>query len=454
MNYQHLFASLAHRRIRLAVVGPKGGFGRSLLAQCRALPCLHIAALCGRDIDGTMAVLDSLGFAVDAVKLCADAREVRAAAGQTALFRDYALLDAVDLDVIVEATGNPEVSVRIAENALLRGVHVINVTKEADAVVGPYLNRLAVDNHAVYSTPDGDQPSNLIGLVTWARVLGFEVVAAGKSSEYDFIYDPAARTVDCLDQHLDAPALEACWTLGDDVAATVAARSRALAKLPQRATPDYCEMNIVANATGLKPAADALNFPLARVHELADIFVPKADGGILESTGVVDVFNCLRRPDEVSFGGGVFVVVRAKDGETWEMLRQKGHVVSRNGRYACLYLPYHVMGLETPMTIFSAVLLGQPTGSAAQLPTAVMVAKATRPFKAGETLIMGGHHHAIEGATALLLERAKAEGLAPYYLAANRRLTADLEAGTIVPLSAVDLEGSALFAAWQRNPSN
>ncbi|MDR5822155.1 homoserine dehydrogenase [Caballeronia sp. LZ043] len=455
MNYEHLFQSLGSRTIRMALVGPKGGFGRSLLVQCRVLPGIEIAALCDLDVDGTLAALASLGFDASAVAVCNDAADVRTAraASRIALVADYRLLDGVELDIVVEATGHPEVSVRIAENALRRGVHVAMATKETDSVVGPYLNQLALESKVVYTTPDGDQPSNLIGLVTWARVLGFDVVAAGKSSEYDYIYDPAAHSVDYLEQR-HAVSLDACWALGDDISATLAARSQALAMLPQSATPDYCELNVVANSTGLLPAADALNYPLARINELADIFVPKEDGGILERTGVVDVFNCLRRPDDVSFGGGVFVVVRCKDDETWQLLKQKGHVVGKSGRYACIYLPYHLMGLETPMSLFSAVLLGQPTGSAAQRPHARMVARAERDFKVGETLTMGGHHHTIEGATPLLVDTAKAGGAAPFYLAANKRLLADVAKGEQVPLAALDLDGSALYAAWQRNPAH
>ncbi|MFM0323426.1 NAD(P)H-dependent oxidoreductase [Caballeronia glebae] len=454
MNYEHLFNTLGSRSIRMALVGPKGGFGRSLLVQCRALPSIEIAALCDIDVDGTLATLASLGFDTGAVTVCNNADDVEAArrAGRIALIGDYRLLDAVELDIVVEATGQPETSVRIAENALQRGVHVAMATKETDSVVGPYLNRLAIENKVVYTTPDGDQPSNLIGLVTWARVLGFEVVAAGKSSEYDFIYDPAAHTVDYLEQR-HAVSLDGCWTLGDDIATTLAARSQALSMLPQSATPDYCELNVVANSTGLLPATDALNYPLARINELADIFVPREDGGILDRTGVVDVFNCLRRPDDVSFGGGVFVVVRCKDDETWQLLKHKGHLVGKNGRYACIYLPYHLMGLETPMSLFSAVLLGQPTGSTAQLPHAQMVALADRDFKAGETLAMGGHHHTIEGATPLLVDSAKAGRAAPFYLAANKRLLADVAKGDLVPLAALDLDGSALYGAWQRNPT-
>jgi predicted homoserine dehydrogenase-like protein len=380
--------------------------------------------------------------------ICEDAEAARsaAAAGRIAVVRDHALLAEVPHDIVVEATGQPETGARIALNAIERGAHVAMVSKEVDSVVGPHLNRLAADRGLVYTTADGDQPANLIGLVTWARLLGLEVVAAGKSSEYDFVFDPATGRVTWTDRQCDAPGLADLWSLGEDVAATLSRRSEVLAALPQSATPDYCEMNVVANSTGLIPSRDALNYPLCRITELADIFVPRENGGLLDRTGVVDVFNLLRRPDEVSFGGGVFVIARCIDTATWELLRGKGHVVSRDGRHACIFLPYHLMGVETPLSLLSAVLHGRASGSDTQRVHAVMVARADRDFRAGEVLHMGGHHHVMEDCTALLLPMKEASGLAPFYLAANKPLRADVPRGSLITEEAVDLAGSLLQA--------
>lgn len=452
MNYETLFQELQGRTISIALTGAKGGFGRSLLVQCRHIKSIRVAALCDLDLDGTRDMLLGLGYAADSLAVCTDAAQVRAAnaAAKTALISDYRLLDDATLDIVVEATGNPDISVQIAINAIKRGVHVAMVSKETDAVVGPYLNRLACERKVVYTTADGDQPSNLIGLVTWARVLGFEVVAAGKSSEYDYVFDPVSGQLEYMEAPHAIPGLNALLTLGEDVAGRLQQRRDAISALPQSATPDYCEMNVVSNSTGLTPACDALSYPLCRIAELADVFIPRADGGILDREGVVDVFNCLRLPDEASFGGGVFVVVRCTDAEVWEILRQKGHVVGRNGKYAAIYLPYHLMGLETPISLFSAVLQGRASGSPTQQVHAVMAAQAQRAFKAGEVLKMGGHHHNIEGMKPLLLPAAQAHRVhAPFYLAANRRLKVDLAAGDIVSLDMLEFGQSTLYSAWQ-----
>lgn len=446
MNHEILFRSLGERCFRLGITGAKGSFSRTLLSQIRAVPRLQVAALCDLDPQGVLTVLRELGFPPEAAVLCEDAEAARQAAeaGRIAVLRDHALLAAVPLDIVVEATGQPEIGARIAMEAIQRHVHVAMVTKETDSVVGPHLNQLAKEHGVVYTTADGDQPANLIGLVTWARLLGFEVVAAGKSSEYDFIFDHATGGVTQTDQRCAAPALADLWTLGDDIPARLAERSAALAALPQSATPDYCEMNVVANSTGLLPSRDALHYPVCRISELADIFMPREEGGILDRTGVVDVFNCLRRPEEVSFGGGVFVIVRCGDAVVWEMLREKGHVVSRNGRYACIFQPYHLMGLETPVSLLSAAGQGRASGSDTQRVHAVMVARADRDFQAGELLEMGGHHHVMAGCTALLLPAAEAEGLVPFYLAAHKRLRVDLPRGTLLREDMVDLEGSVM----------
>lgn len=454
MNHEILFRDLGDRCIRFALTGAKGGFSRTLLGQVRLLPWLQPAVLCDLDPEGVLALLRELRFPEDAAAVCEDAAAAAAAGreGRIAVVRDHALLGAVPHDIVVEATGHPEVGARVALDAIERGAHVAMVSKEVDSVVGPHLNQRASERGLVYTTAEGDQPANLIGLVTWARLLGLEVVAAGKSSEYDFVFDPATGRVAWTDRECEAPALADLWQLGDDVPATLARRAEALAALPQSATPDYCEMNVVANSTGLLPSRDALSYPLCRITELADIFVLRASGGVLDRTGVVDVFNLIRRPDEVSFGGGVFVVVRCADPVTWEVLRGKGHVVSRDGRHACIFLPYHLMGVETPLSLLSAVLHGRSSGGDRQRVQAVMVARADRDFRAGEVLRMGGHHHVMEDCTALLLPAADADGLAPFYLAANKPLRRDVPRGSLVPESAVQLDGSLLQALRRDTP--
>ena len=104
---------------------------------------------------------------------------------------DSDLVKDLPLDVLVEGTGHPETGALHAKRAVESGWHIVMVSKEVDSVVGPELAARAADIGRVYTPVDGDQPSLLIGLISWARVLGLTILSAGKSSEYDFVYDPS-----------------------------------------------------------------------------------------------------------------------------------------------------------------------------------------------------------------------------------------------------------------------
>jgi predicted homoserine dehydrogenase-like protein len=455
MNFELLFPSSASHgatptTVRYALTGAKGGFARTLLAQTRLLGRLVPAALCDLDVPGLRALCIELGFDAQALVECTDAPSVQALApDQIALVADVGLLHAANFDILVEATGNPSVGYRVARTALGAKRHVAMVSKEVDSVAGVSLARLAARQGVVYTTADGDQPSNLIGWVSWARTLGLEIVAAGKSSEYDLVFDAATGTVTQLDETFAAPELASLMTLGDDIPATLAARRAALRGRKTSATADYCEMSVVATNTGLVPDVELLHYPVARTTELADIYALREDGGVLSRPGVIEVFNMLRRPDEASFAGGVFVVVRTHDAPTWALLAQKGHVVSRNGRYACMYLPYHFMGVETPITLLEAVLHGRPTGARQPAQCAILAGRTQVDLAAGTVLHMGGHHHDVTGVQAVLLERESApSNVAPLYLAAHATLARDVKAGQLLTVDDLQNPDAALRSAW------
>ena len=211
---------------------------------------------------------------------------------------------------------------------------------------------------------------------------------------------------------------------------------------------DLCEMNLVSNVTGLVPSAPRLNYPVAKISELADIFIPEEDGGILKKTGVVDVFCNLRAPDEASFAGGEFIIIRCENETVWELLISKGHVVSRNGKYACIYLPYHYMGLETPISILLGDLMGIGTHPECRQVT-VMTGVAERDLPKGTVLKVQGHHHSIDGLIPELWERKDAEHVAPFYLLNGMTLLSDVKKGEPITKDVVDLSGSRPYELYE-----
>ncbi len=170
---------------------------------------------------------------------------------------------------------------------------------------------------------------------------------------------------------------------------------------------------------------------MARTVELPNLFRPRTEGGLLNATGTLDIFNCLRRDDELSFAGGVFVVVRCDDPKTWEVLRGKGIPVSDDGRYALLHNPVHLLGLEAPASLFKSMVSGEPAARFRQRYD--LVARTTEPLRAGTRLTMDSRH-SIAGMQALLQPaRAATDGAPiPYYMAANQVLAIDIPAGVML----------------------
>ncbi|OII38043.1 homoserine dehydrogenase [Curtobacterium sp. MMLR14_010] len=418
-------------QIRVALTGARGGYGRTLLAQLRSVPDMTPTVLVDPDVAGVRAMLADLGVA------------------DVAVVPDLGDIDWDVVDVLVEATGRVAAGVAYAEAAIAHGAHVVMVSKEVETVAGVALAAAAASAGVRYLPGDGDQPANLIRLVTWIERVGLEVVALGKSGEYDLVFDPATGTVTQVDEVVDAPGMADLLTLGDDVLATLDARAALVAHVKRRAAADHCELAVIAQYTGYTADRETLHYPVARTTELADVYATREDGGVITRPGSLDVFSMLRLPDEASFGGGVFVVVRTGDDETWRLLAGKGHVVSRDGRYACVFWPYHLMGVETPLTIAAAVEDTAPRRVPRQ--GSVLAGRTARALSAGTAFEVAGHHHEVEDVDPVLLSADDAPaGTAPFYLLGGTRLLRDVPAGHLITfddLTGVDETGLRLFRA-------
>lgn len=447
MQHLALFQAALERPVVAALAGV-GEFGLSLIAQSRRMQGLNVRAVLDRDVARVATALKAMKL--DA-RICASGREAKAAWDSGAIAVCGAIDDllALPVEILVEATGDAEAGARHAAAAIAAGVAVAMVTKEAECVVGPALARRARAAGVAYTLVDGDQPSLLIGLASRARLLGLPIVAAGKSSEYDFVFDPARKTLRWRSEEIAAPALAALWEIGaaalDDV---LRDRAQALETLPQRTVPDYCEMCLVANATGLAPDRPDFHAPLARTVELPDIYALRRDGGVLETRGVIDVFNCLRRPDEASFAGGVFVVVELADTATGALFRGKGIPTSRDGTQALIYNPSHLLGVEAPVSIMAAARLRHCMVDEAYRPVCDLVARAVRDLPAGTRLDIVGTRHAVPDIGAGLVEigAARAETALPYYMAVGCTLKRAVKHGALITFA--DVTPAAESVLW------
>ena len=435
MHYEELLQHAATRQVQIAVIGA-GDYGRSLIFQAQRVPGLSLVAVCDRELENTVAALQTAGFAADQIAICGSPSAAQSALehGKVIVCDDALLLMPLPFDVVVESTGVPEAAAVHAEAAIANGKHLVMVSKEADSVIGPLLHARAAAAGLVYTPVDGDQPSLLIQLVLWARLIGLEVLCAGKASEYDFVYDSQQNLVTCLTHQASVPAFKRLWDSGDDIAATAAARSKALSSIPQHTVADLTEMGIVANALGLAVDVPAFHAPIARTSEIADLLVPTDRGGILGQSGVVDVVNLLRRPDEFSLAGGVFITVACEDTRSWEMLRGKGHLVSRNGQAATIAHPIHLLGIQSASTLLLAALQGRSSGTREVQQHFDVVGRAQTALAAGTCLQPHSAHHIIDGVQGELQPpavRAPAAAV-PFHMLSGHRLAVDVSPGELI----------------------
>ena len=362
------------RPVTVGLIGA-GKFGSMFLAQARTTPGLHVTAIADLDPDRARAALAATGWPDETC--CAPSPAAALERGRPHLTDDaFELIAADGVEVVVDATGNPPAGLEHARCATANGKHIVMANVEADVLAGPLLAAEARQAGLVYSMAYGDQPALICEMVDWAHAAGLGVVAAGKGTKYLPSY------------HDSTP--ETVWD-GYGISPEQAAEGGMNPQMFNSfldGTKSAIEMAAVSNATGLTPAPGGLEFPPAGTDELAEVLRPRAEGGTLHHKGQVEVVSSLHRngePVERDLRWGVYVVFEASSDYTERCFSEYGLTTDRSGRYSATYKPYHLIGLEVGLSVLSAALRGEPTGTPDGF-RGDAVAVAKRHLTAGENL--------------------------------------------------------------------
>ena len=436
--------------VKAGVIGT-GHYATAIVCQSRSIPQLDIAVVADVDVDQGRRAYRLAGIDAERIVVC-DSRDAALAAmqrGDRVVLADAELMMDLPVALVVEATGQAEAGARHAAWTIAHGKHVAMVNKEADVSVGPILKHRADRAGVVYSAVDGDQHGLLIGLVDWARTLGLSVIAGGKACDSEYVLDPAQQTITRSGGRfratLDSHGTTAFAPIGPgEASAKIAARRRALPGFPGIGGWDAGEMAIAANATGLLPDVPELHAPITRIAEIPEVLCDREQGGILSRGGAIEAVVCLRQQHEAGLGGGVFVVVDSASDYARQIMVTKGLIANHRGSAALIYRPHHLCGVETPLTMLCAALLGVPTGARELLPRVDVVAHAATDVKKGEVL-PGDHSPRLKS---LMIPAAPLGGTAPlpFHLASGNRLACDVAAGT--PITAAMVVPPADSTLW------
>ena len=364
----------AGKPIRIGQIGA-GKFGTMFLAQVRLTPGMHLVGLADLVPARAKERLTGVGWPVEQI----EGRSIDDAvkSGKTFVTDDaMAVVQHPEIDVVIEATGDPANGIKICLEAIRHGKHIVMVNVEADALAGPLLARRAREAGVVYSLAWGDQPALIAEHVDWARTCGFTVVAAGKGTRYHPTYHQSTPDTvwDILTQYLP-----------------IKDRSHINPKMFNSfldGTKSGIEMTAVCNATGMVPQSNGLGFPPATRFELADVCKPRSEGGALEKKGVTEVVSSLYRdgkdvPHHLAMG--TYVVIESESPYAAQCFVEYNCLADKSGRYAALYRPTHMIGLELGISVASVALRKEPTGTSICFNSDVATT-AKRALKAGEVL--------------------------------------------------------------------
>jgi predicted homoserine dehydrogenase-like protein len=420
--------------VRVGVIGA-GKFSSMFLSQARLTPGIQLVGIAELDPEKARQACLRTGWPKEALVFGTSigAIEEGARQGKTVITGDTRQLIAARLDVIVEITGVPEAGAQHAWQALESGKHVVMVNVEADSLLGPALQKKAEQAGLVYSMAYGDQPALIAELIDWARAVGLEVVCAGKGTRYQPEY--RYSTPETVWGH---------YGFSEERVASGDYNAKMFNSFLD-GTKSAIEMCAVSNGNGLVPQACGLQFPPVGVDDLPQILKPRQAGGILEHTGTVEVVASEKRdrsPVERDLRWGVYVVFRAPTEYVRRCFSEYGLRTDSSGEFAALYRPYHLIGLEVGISVASAALRGEPTGSSRSF-IADVAAAAKTDLKTGDVLD-GEGGYTVYGRLVRASESLE-QGYLPMGLASGARLIRAVKRDALLRYADVELDQD-LFA--------
>lgn len=410
LNAELAAREIAGRPVRVGLIGA-GQMGTDVVAETESMKGIDVVITA--DIDPERArdayrigLVDREVVEVT-TSTAADAVVVE---GKRAYTTDYRVVTGMSqIDVLLEATGVPEIGARAALQAIRQGHHLAMMNVETDITVGPILRWYAEQKGGLYALAAGDEPAACKELYDFADSLGFTVVAAGKGKN-----NP-------LDRH--AKPTDAAW------AAEAARRGLSPTMLIEfvDGSKTMIEMAAVSNATGLIPDVRGMHGPVTHREILERVFCLKEDGGILNRGGVVDFGVGKVAP-------GVFLIVRTDHPRLREamVLRDMG-----KGPYYTLFRPFHLCSIEVPLTCAMLVLREKSNMAPLDRLVSEVFAVAKAELSPGDVL------DGIGGTTFYSLidtyEAAAEERLLPIGLAKSARLVRSVAVDTPITYDDVEL---------------
>ena len=333
-----------------------------------------------------------------------------------------------NIEIFIEATGNPIVGTVHVVKIIKNKKHVILVNVEADITCGKYLSDIAKENGVICSMAYGDQPSLIIEQIEWARLNGFSVVCAGKGTKYHPTFEYS--TPDTVWGH---------YGLTKERAEKESGMNPKMFNSFLCGDKSAIEMCAVSNAANLKCPSNGLTFPPIGVYDIAKKLIPKQEGGLIDFDGQVEVISSIDLnkndiPNDLRWG--VYIVIKAKNEYVKNCFKDYGMVTDSSGNYSAIWRPYHYIGLELAQSIYSIALDNRATGFTKKY-NADVASYAKKDLKIGDKL--DGEGGFCARGKLITSQKSKDEKILPLGLTDNAILKKNINKDQVIRLDDVEL---------------
>lgn len=329
--------------IKVGVIGA-GQMGFGMVSQISTIPGMIVAGISDINLDAAKRAADAYNASADKkvdILTSTDFKEV---------------VHSQNVEVIVDATGVPEVGAKISLETLIAKKHLVLLNVEIDITIGPLMKTLYDAADLVYTGSDGDEPAATVQMYEFAKSMGMEVLVAGKGKN-------------------NALKVSANPDSAKDEAASKGMNSHMLAAF-QDGTKTMAEMNLLSNAIGYLPDVVGMHGISADLDGTVERLDLKENGGVLDSFSVVEYVD--------GIAPGIFCIVK---GQNEGVQHELNYLLKKGDRdHHILFRPYHLCSLETPLTIARAVLEHDTAIVPMGAPISETVAVAKRDIKAGEKI--------------------------------------------------------------------
>ena len=184
--------------VQVGLVGA-GQMGRGMVAQIQQMKGMEVAAVCDIVPENAAAAYLNAGIPADRIERCNRLSQATTAVEKGRwVATEYAdiVFNLPMVDVVIDATGVPEIGAKVAYHAIQNGKHIVMLNVEADVTVGAHFEQVGAKCRSCVHRCRRRRAGRDHGAARFCSTrIGFEIIALGKGKNNPMRLDANPDTV-------------------------------------------------------------------------------------------------------------------------------------------------------------------------------------------------------------------------------------------------------------------